>query len=100
LRSAFKKRRCMVLADGFLRVATERQDEAAVAYELDGGKPFARHGSSGQKRASSTEAARSIVWMLHRGVQAVMLPVSQLPLHSQEAFVDQTQWELEQHFAG
>jgi putative SOS response-associated peptidase YedK len=40
-RSAFKKRRCLVLADGYFEWLKEGKDKQPFLYEIDGGKPFA-----------------------------------------------------------
>lgn len=40
-RSAFKKRRCLVLADGYVEWQKSGKDKLPWLYEVDGGKPFA-----------------------------------------------------------
>ena len=40
-RSAFKKRRCLVLADGYVEWQKDGKAKLPWLYELDGGKPFA-----------------------------------------------------------
>ncbi len=40
-RSAFKKRRCLVLADGYYEWKAEGKVKIPHLYEIDGGKPFA-----------------------------------------------------------
>jgi putative SOS response-associated peptidase YedK len=40
-RSAFKKRRCLVLADGYFEWKKEGKAKLPYLYEVDGGKPFA-----------------------------------------------------------
>jgi len=40
-RSAFKKRRCILLADGYYEWLREGKDKKPYLYEIDGGKPFA-----------------------------------------------------------
>jgi putative SOS response-associated peptidase YedK len=40
-RSAFKKRRCLVLADGYYEWLRTGKDKQPYLYEIDGGKPFA-----------------------------------------------------------
>jgi putative SOS response-associated peptidase YedK len=39
-RAAFKKRRCLVLADGYYEWHTEGKEKQPFLFELDGGKPF------------------------------------------------------------
>src|SRR5262245_11878456 len=43
-RSAFKKRRCLVLADGYFEWLREGNDKQPFLYEVEGGKPFALAG--------------------------------------------------------
>src|SRR6266850_1364314 len=43
-RSAFKKRRCLVLADGYYEWHTEGKLKQPFLFELDGGQPFALAG--------------------------------------------------------
>jgi putative SOS response-associated peptidase YedK len=43
-RAAFKKRRCLVLADGYYEWHTEGKEKQPFLFELDGGKPFALAG--------------------------------------------------------
>jgi putative SOS response-associated peptidase YedK len=43
-RSAFKKRRCLVLADGYYEWHTEGKRKQPFLFEVDGGKPFALAG--------------------------------------------------------
>jgi putative SOS response-associated peptidase YedK len=43
-RSAFKKRRCLVLADGYYEWKTEGKKKQPFLFEVDGGKPFALAG--------------------------------------------------------
>ena len=43
-RSAFKKRRCLVLADGYYEWKKEGKAKLPYLYEIDGGKPFALAG--------------------------------------------------------
>jgi putative SOS response-associated peptidase YedK len=40
-RSAFKKRRCLLLADGYYEWLREGKSKLPYLYEIDGGKPFA-----------------------------------------------------------
>jgi putative SOS response-associated peptidase YedK len=40
-RSAFKKRRCMIIADGYYEWLTDGKAKLPQLYEIDGGKPFA-----------------------------------------------------------
>lgn len=40
-RAAYKKRRCLVLADGYYEWKTEGKAKLPQLYEIDGGKPFA-----------------------------------------------------------
>src|SRR5262245_51915243 len=40
-RSAFKKRRCLILADGYYEWLREGKSKLPYLYEIDGGKPFA-----------------------------------------------------------
>jgi putative SOS response-associated peptidase YedK len=40
-RSAFKKRRCLVLSDGYYEWLREGKEKQPFLYEVDGGKPFA-----------------------------------------------------------
>jgi putative SOS response-associated peptidase YedK len=40
-RAAFKKRRCLVLADGYYEWLTEGKTKQPFLYEVDGGQPFA-----------------------------------------------------------
>jgi putative SOS response-associated peptidase YedK len=40
-RSAFKKRRCLILADGYYEWLREGKTKLPHLYEIDGGKPFA-----------------------------------------------------------
>jgi putative SOS response-associated peptidase YedK len=40
-RAAFKKRRCLVLADCYYEWHTEGKEKQPFLFELDGGKPFA-----------------------------------------------------------
>ena len=40
-RSAFRKRRCLVLADGYYEWLTEGKNKQPFLFEVDGGKPFA-----------------------------------------------------------
>jgi putative SOS response-associated peptidase YedK len=40
-RSAFKRRRCLILADGYYEWLTEGKSKHPLLYEIDGGKPFA-----------------------------------------------------------
>jgi len=40
-RSAFKKRRCLILADGYYEWLREGKDKKPHLYEIGGGKPFA-----------------------------------------------------------
>jgi putative SOS response-associated peptidase YedK len=40
-RSAFKKRRCLVLADGYVEWEKDGKAKLPWLYEVDGGKPFA-----------------------------------------------------------
>lgn len=40
-RSAFKKRRCLILADGYYEWLREGKEKLPYLYEIDGGKPFA-----------------------------------------------------------
>jgi putative SOS response-associated peptidase YedK len=40
-RSAYKKRRCLVIADGYFEWKTEGKKKLPYLYEIDGGKPFA-----------------------------------------------------------
>jgi putative SOS response-associated peptidase YedK len=40
-RSAFKKRRCLVLADGYVEWQKDGKAKLPWLYEVDGGKPFA-----------------------------------------------------------
>jgi len=40
-RSAFKKRRCLILADGYFEWLTEGKDKQPFLYEIDAGQPFA-----------------------------------------------------------
>ena len=43
-RSAFKKRRCLVIADGYYEWLREGKAKLPYYYEVDGGKPFALAG--------------------------------------------------------
>lgn len=43
-RAAFKKRRCLVLADGYYEWHTEGKEKQPFLFELDGGQPFALAG--------------------------------------------------------
>jgi putative SOS response-associated peptidase YedK len=43
-RSAFKKRRCLVLADGYYEWKAEGKKKQPFLFEVDGGKPFALAG--------------------------------------------------------
>lgn len=43
-RSAFKKRRCLVLADGYVEWEKDGKEKLPWLYEVDGGKPFAFDG--------------------------------------------------------
>jgi putative SOS response-associated peptidase YedK len=43
-RSAYKKRRCLILADGYYEWLREGKDRQPFFYEVDGGKPFAMAG--------------------------------------------------------
>ena len=40
-RSAFRKRRCLVLADGYYEWLTEGKEKQPFLFEIDGGQPFA-----------------------------------------------------------
>jgi putative SOS response-associated peptidase YedK len=40
-RTAFKKRRCLVLADGYYEWKTDGKAKLPQLYEIDGGKAFA-----------------------------------------------------------
>ena len=40
-RAAFRKRRCLVLADGYYEWLTEGKEKQPFLFELDGGQPFA-----------------------------------------------------------
>jgi putative SOS response-associated peptidase YedK len=40
-RSAFKRHRCLVLADGYYEWLTDGKTKRPLLYEIDGGKPFA-----------------------------------------------------------
>ena len=40
-RSAFKKRRCLILADGYYEWLKDSKDKQPFLYEIDGGEPFA-----------------------------------------------------------
>jgi putative SOS response-associated peptidase YedK len=43
-RSAYKKRRCLILSDGYYEWLREGKDRQPFLYEVDGGKPFAMVG--------------------------------------------------------
>ena len=43
-RSAYKKRRCLILADGYYEWLREGKDRQPFVYEVDGGEPFAMAG--------------------------------------------------------
>lgn len=62
-RSAFKKRRCLILADGYYEWLTEDKAKLPQFYEFDGGKPFAFAGLwewwPGPKDGPKTEPVES-----------------------------------------
>lgn len=43
-RSAYKKRRCLILADGYYEWLREGKDRQPFVYQVDGGEPFAMAG--------------------------------------------------------
>jgi len=43
-RSAYKKRRCLIVADGYYEWLREGQERQPFVYEVDGGQPFAMAG--------------------------------------------------------
>lgn len=56
-RSAYKKRRCLVLADSYIEWKKEGKDRLPTRYEVDGGKPFAIAGLWETWRDPATESA-------------------------------------------
>ena len=43
-RAAYKKRRCLIVADGYYEWLREGKDKQPFVYEVDGGEPFAMAG--------------------------------------------------------
>ncbi len=61
-RSAFKRRRCLVLMDGFYEWKKVGKTKQPYLYEIDGGKPFALAASG--KRGMGLRARRDRRWNL------------------------------------
>lgn len=57
-RTAFKKRRCLVLADGYFEWLKKGKGKQRYLYEVDGGRPFAFAGLWEWMRAANTGMSR------------------------------------------